>query len=85
MHWNPLLGEMDWADGHTQYWCPAVLGRPTAEQAAAAKKAWSMARSKRSPYHRFTQRGTTKIATTGAKAMPTAVEQPASNKTTTER
>lgn len=30
MHWNPLLGEMDWADGHTQHCarrCLAALPR----------------------------------------------------------
>ena len=56
MKWSDELGELDWADGHADNSCPSLQGgRATVEQAAAAKKAWSMARSKRSPYLRFTK------------------------------
>ena len=53
MKWSDDLGELDWADGHSDNWCPAVGGRASVTQAAAAKRAWSLARSKRSPYRRF--------------------------------
>lgn len=53
MKWSDDLGELDWADGHSDNWCPAVDGRASVTQAAAAKRAWSLARSKRSPYRRF--------------------------------
>ena len=53
MNWSDDLGELDWADGHSDNWCPAVDGRASVTQAAAAKRAWSLARSKRSPYRRF--------------------------------
>ena len=53
MNWSDDLGELDWADGHSDNLCPAVNGRASVTQAAATKSAWSLARSKRSPYRRF--------------------------------
>lgn len=53
MKWQPKLGKLVWADGHGDNFCPSLNGRATLVQAAAAKRAWSQARSKRSEYRKY--------------------------------
>lgn len=53
MKWNPAIDKLVWTDGHGDNFCPSLNGRATVEQAAIAKKAWSQARSKRSPYRKY--------------------------------
>lgn len=53
MKWDDPSGKMIWSDGHGDSYCPSLDGRATPMQVADAKRAWSKARSKKSPYRKF--------------------------------
>jgi len=54
MKWSDDVGELDWADGYSGDWCPAVNGRSSMTQAAAVKRARSLSRHNHLRYRQFT-------------------------------